>query len=679
MKPPTRMSWFRFSSFSMRKDQLEYVELIVLSVVVGVLGALGNLGFRTLIEFSSWLFRTVEWQVLGISRGGLFRSLIPIVLLSGGGAILLLDRFFPGDVMGYGFPNFLESVNLGSGRIKQRWIVLKAAGAALSLGSGASVGREGPIAQIGGAIGSTVAELARLSADRRRVLIAAGAGAGIATTFNAPIGGLLFAQEIVLLGHTELANLSLLIIATFSGVVTSRAVMGNSAVFQVQPFVLRSYWEILTYALMGALIGVIAAGYIRFFHATARAFRRLEVPIWMKLGMGLALVGLVAIVLPENLSDGYPIIDRALGGKLAGGHMAILAIAKTITSSISLGCGAPGGVFGPIFFIGTMTGGAYRRVISLVMPRLTGPRGSYALIGMGALLAGTTHAPLTAIFLLTEMTQDYTVTLPAMISAITALVIARGLERESIDTYPLAREGKSLQIGRERVVLTQIPVSSVMAKEVTVAAESASLQDVLRLAGETEQSVIPVVDSEGEISGLIVTRDLLAVLAGGTEVGPLVNAYDLSRRNPPVVTPESSLDEATQLMEHEALDELPVVETPHGGRFLGLVSRRNIAKAANRVAVSLSTLATPDNNIFWATGYRVTRMAIPAAANGKTLRMLDPRARFGVTVLAVQDRADPDTGFVIADPATSLKAGDLLIVAGRPASLRQFQRSLEAA
>ena len=204
--------------------------------------------------------------------GGFHRALIPVVLLSGGVAILVLDRIFPGDVLGYGFPNFLEQVNLGNARIKRGWIFVKAAGAALSLGSGASVGREGPIAQVGGAIGSAVAQLRKLSPDRAKVLVAAGAGAGIATTFNAPIGGLMFAQEIVLLGHTEIANLTLLIIATFTAVVTSRAIIGNAVVFVVPQFVLRSYWEMVTYALMGAALGVLAAGYIRFFTRPRRGF-----------------------------------------------------------------------------------------------------------------------------------------------------------------------------------------------------------------------------------------------------------------------------------------------------------------------------------------------------------------------------------------------------------------------
>ena len=149
----------RRPTLSLRVDQFEYVQLILLAVIVGVLAALGNLGFRQLIEFSLWLFRVVEWNALGIEFGGWHRALIPVILLSGGIAILLLDRVFPGDVLGYGFPNFLEMVNLGTARLKRRWIFVKAAGAALSLGAGASVGREGPIAQVGGAIGSTVAQL----------------------------------------------------------------------------------------------------------------------------------------------------------------------------------------------------------------------------------------------------------------------------------------------------------------------------------------------------------------------------------------------------------------------------------------------------------------------------------------------------------------------------------------
>ncbi|HYB92249.1 MAG TPA: chloride channel protein [Candidatus Binataceae bacterium] len=667
----------RSPSLSLRADQLEYVHLVVLAVAVGILAALGNLGFRALIDLFSWLFRGLEWGLLGIGRGGIHRLLIPLVLLSGGAGVLVLDLLFPGEVLGYGFPNFLEMVNLGNARIRRRWIITKAVGSALSLGSGASVGREGPIAQIGGAVGSAVAQLRNLPPDRRKVLVAAGAGAGIATTFNAPIGGLMFAQELVLLGHVEIANLTLLVIATFSAVVTSRAILGNASVFVVPPFVLRSYWEMLTYGLMGVGMGVLGAGYVRLFNGVSMLFQKIPLPGWAKLGIGLAAVGAIAIVLPENLSDGYPVINRAMAGQFELGMLASLAGAKLVASSISLGCGAPGGVFGPIFFIGTMAGGAFQRLSAILIPHLTGPRGSYALVGLGAFLAATTHAPLTALFLLFEMTQSYTIPLPAMIATITALVVARAIESESIDTYRLAREGKTLQIGQERLALTQIPIGAVMTTHVAVVRENLPMADVLQAAGETAQSTLPVVTGDGDLAGLIVTRDLLALLRTGSELGPLVNAYDLAQTSCPRIASDLNLDVAAQMMEQEGLDELPVVDRSTGGKLAGLITRQHIAQALNRVTVSLSTLATREPNIFWATGYRVTRVEVPEAAAGRTVREIDPRARFNVTVLAFRDAGNPEAGFVPIVPDYRLKAGDLLVAAGRPTDIRRFVRELE--
>ncbi|HZZ06907.1 MAG TPA: chloride channel protein [Candidatus Binataceae bacterium] len=665
---------------SLRTDEFNYTLQILLAAAVGVLAALGNLGFRALIQFFTWLFLGLEWAALGIDRGGWRLGLVPIVLLSGGAGMILLDRLFPGDVLGYGFPNFLEMVNLGSARIKRRWIVLKALGAALSLGCGASVGREGPIAQIGGAIGSAVAQLRRLPADRTKVLVAAGAAAGIATTFNAPVGGVLFAQEIVLLGETELDHLTLLLVSTVSAVVFSRAITGNSAVFYPPAFVMRSYWELLSYGLMGLLMGVLSANYIHFFHATAAAFRAMKVPQWARLALGLFIVGLVAIVLPQNLSDGYPTINLAMEGHFDLGMTLALAAAKFFTSSVSLGCGAPGGVFGPTFFIGTMAGATFQRTMAWMTPRLTGPRGSYALVGLGTFLCGVTHAPLTALFLLLDMTQDYQIALPAMIAVVMALVVSRSLERESIDTYRLAREGKTLDIGRQRLVLTQIPVESSMTHEPAVVRSNAMLSEVLQAAGNTPQTTLPVVDDAGGLMGIIVTRDLVAMLSSQADVAGLVNAYDICRRNGPVVSADSNLDEAAQLMESEDLEELPVVEHAagqSGHRLVGLVARKDITQVLNRMAVSMSTLANTGTSIFWATGYRLMRITVPETAQGKTMVELAPRARFGVSVLAVQKAGETDDGFVPITPDRKLDPGDTIMAAGRPSDLRRFVRELE--
>lgn len=665
---------------SLRTHDARYTQLIVLAAIVGVLGALGNLGFRGLIDFFHWVFLTLEWGALGIGHKHWMLALVPLVLLSGGVALYMLEWLFPGEVLGYGFPNFLEMVNLGNARIKRRWIVLKGLAAALSLGCGASVGREGPIAQIGGAIGSAVAQLRRLPTDRAKVLVAAGAGAGIATTFNAPMGGLMFAQEIVLLGESELANLTLLLVATLSSVVVSRAITGNAAVFKGPPFMLRSYWELVSYAVMGVIMGLLSAAYIRFFHATAGKFHAMRIPQWGRLAVGLFIVGLIAIPLPQNLSDGYPIINMAMAGEF-GLEMALaLTAAKFFASSVSLGSGAPGGIFGPTFFIGTMAGATCQRIFSALAPHMTGPRGSYALIGLGSFMGGVTHAPLTALFLLFEMTQNINVALPAMIAVVVSLVVARAIEQESIDTYRLAREGKTLEIGKERLVLTQMPVESVMVRDPAVVNASASLSEILSTAGDTSQTALPVVDAGHNLVGLIVTRDLLATLSHEADIAQLVNAYDICRRNCPVVTAQTNLDEAAQLMESEDLDELPVIEDlpgVRGRRVVGIVGRKEIAQVLNRMSVSLSALAHTDTNIYWATGYQLMRISVPAAAQDKTMIDLDPRSRFGVSVLAVQESGAPETGFTPIRPDRKLRTGDTLMAAGRPPDLRNFVRELE--
>ncbi len=660
----------------MSRSQAEYLWLILLATTVGFLTALGNLFLHELIRSFIYVFRVLEWNALRIPLGMPFELLIPLVLVSGGVAAIALEYLFRGDILGYGFPKFLEVIHLGDGRISPRWIIAKALGPALSLGAGASVGREGPIAQVGGAIGSAVAQLTHLSSERAKVLIACGAGAGIATTFNAPLGGLLFAQEIVLLGQTELGNLSLLVISTSIGVLTSRVMLGDLAVLPAQRFVMKSYWEILTYAILGVAFGILAALYVRFFSATAAFFDGLPVPRWARVVIGMLAVGLIAIPLRQNLSDGYPVIDLALNARLSARTMALLFAAKFIASSVSLGCGMPGGVFGPIFFIGAMGGGAMRPLLGRLMPRVTGVRGSYALVGLGAFLAGTTHAPLTAIFLLTEMTGSYDATLAALISSIIALAVARSIEPESIDTYVLARRGISLEVDKDRLALSRIATEKVMKTDVTTLPAGAGLEEIFRVADQSHQEIIPVVGPERRLAGVIAPRNLVGLLLHVVDLKGLVNAADVSRADFPTVSAKSTLEDALHLMEDELTGELPVVDTDQSERLLGIVTRHDIAEALTRATGSFALLSRRDTHIYWSTGYRVTRIRVPPGAQGKTLRELDTRARFGVSVLAIQSGSDPLGGFELLEPDQKLRGGDVIIAAGRSAGLRVLEREL---
>ena len=651
------------------REERQYGWLMALAVVTGLLGATGNVVFRWTIAGATWLFTGLTAP---LGRPG-----IPLALVAGGLVLLVLDRVFPGEVLGYGFPRFLEMLHLQGARVKRRWMVVKTLGAAISLGSGAAVGREGPIAQIGGSIGSAVALLARLSSEQRKVLIACGAAAGIATTFNAPLGALMFAQEIVLLGEMQLANLSLIVVSTTTAVIAARGIFGSAPVFAVPMFVVASYWECLSYALLGVLLGLLAAFYTRLFHAIAGYLRRLPAPRWMVLLGGLAVVGALDVVFPANRSDGYATINEALAGRLSWTLMAPLAAAKIVGSSLSLGCGAPGGVFGPIFFIGAMTGGSFRAVSELLLPGLTGPRGSYALVGLGAFLAAATHAPLTAIFLLFEMTQSYAVAVPALITTIIGLVVATRLEPESIDTLGLTAEGKSLHPTADRLVLDRIPVETVYRREFETIAEGCPLPEILRTIGGSRSATFPVVDASGDLVGVLSFSALRPVLLE-KELGPLIVARDLCDANVTTLTPETGLGDAFRRMDVDGLEDVPVVDPAQPKRVIGMLSRADLIAAYNRTVAILSTLPMPA----WLSTaeaeaserYRVIVLPAPARWIGRSLRELECRARYGVTVLAVQPSGRAaGASYEMPDPDRPLAPGDILVLAGTTDGLRLAQ------
>jgi CIC family chloride channel protein len=645
-----------------------YAWLIALAVVTGLLGAAGNVLFRGAIAGAGWIFARIAAP---FGRPG------PVVaLVSGGLVLLVLDRLFPGEVLGYGFPRFLEMLHLHGANVKRRWMVVKTLGAAISLGAGAAVGREGPIAQIGGSIGSAVSMLARLSTEQRKILIACGAAAGIATTFDAPLGALMFAQEIVLLGEMQLANFSLIVIATTTSVIAARGMFGSPPVFVVPTFTIESYWECLTYGALGMVLGTLAAAYTRLFHGVAVRLQRSAWPRAAVLLGGLALVGVLGVAVPGNLSDGYGMVNDALAGRLAWPLMVTLALAKILGSSVSLGCGAPGGVFGPILFIGAMTGGSWRALCAFLLPGLTGPRGSYALVGLGAFLAATTHAPLTAIFLLFEMTRSYAVTVPALITTIVGLIVATWLEPESIDTLGLTAEGKSLHVPADHVVLDRIPVGAVARREFETIPESCPLAEVLDRVGRSKSATFPVVGSTGELVGVLSFATLRPLLLGARADRAALVARDLADPSPVTLTPEDGLAEAFRRLAAEGLEELPVVGLEDRRRVVGMLSRSDLIAAYNRTVATLSGSAVPawirSAEQLASDEYRVVVAEVPRSWIGRTLREIDCRAHYGVAVVAVRHPGPrPGDAYELPDPDRPIAANDVLVLAGSVEALRR--------
>jgi CIC family chloride channel protein len=451
--------------------------MLVLAALIGLMGGYGSVLFRELIR----LVQRVSW---GEWSYGLdlvrehpwwWIALAPAV---GGLLVGPLTERFAREARGHGVPEVMEAVALKSGFIRPRLTAVKALASAITIGTGGSVGREGPIVQIGAAAASTVGQLARVSGRQLRTLVGCGAAAAVAGTFNAPVAGALFAVEIIL-GDFAVSEFSPIVISSVLATVVSRHYLGDFPAFPVPPHELVSGWELGAYAVLGLVAAAVSLLFITLLYGLEDRFDRSRVPAWLRPALGGLVIGTVGIVFPEILGVGYEATTEALTGQLALATVAILILVKMAATGITLASGGSGGVFAPSLFLGAMTGALVGGLANHLFPELTGTQGAYALVGMGAVVAGTTQAPITAILIIFELTSDYKLILPLMASVIIATVVTTRVRRTSIYTEKLRRRGIDLFRGHELNLLRGIRTSEVMEPEPVTTREDRPLAELL--------------------------------------------------------------------------------------------------------------------------------------------------------------------------------------------------------
>ena len=404
----------------------EHLTLYLLAIAVGILGGYGAILFRLLIEGCQLIFYQNRSDFLSFAHKVPFYLKILIPAL-GGLLVGLIVRWGTEKARGLGVPELIEAVVIRGGRISWRTAAARVSAAAVTIGSGGSVGREAPIIHIGSYVGSAVAQLMRLTRERERILMSCGAAAGISATFHAPIAGMLFAVE-VLLGDFSLGTFSPIVLSSVTAAVISRFYLGDFPAFIIPSFQTVSLWEYGLYPLLGILCGLVAVGFTTSLYFCEDRFNKLSVPPWVKPAIGGMLLGAMLLVLPEVFGVGYGAINNALMNKMSLGLMGALILGKILATSISLGSGSTGGILAPSLFVGVMTGGTFSWLAGEVLPEVSAAS-SYALVGMGALLAGTTHAPVTAILLVFELSGRYHIVLPLLIACILSTITASLLRR----------------------------------------------------------------------------------------------------------------------------------------------------------------------------------------------------------------------------------------------------------
>jgi CIC family chloride channel protein len=456
---------------SLRKT--EHVYMVLVSVVIGLLGGLGAVGFRMFIE----VINKVAWHKAEYTLDYIYALPIwwKILAPSTGGAIVgLIIWRFASEVSGHGVPEVMEAVALRGGRIRPRVVLAKLVASGICIGTGGSVGREGPIVQIGSALGSTIGQWLGIDRERLRTLVGCGAAAGIAATFNAPIAGALFAVEIIL-GDFGVAQFSPIVISSVVGTVVSQHYLGDFPAFVVPHYSMEHPYELFAYAVLGILAGLVALGFVRTLYASEDLFAKFRVVPPVRALLGGAAIGVIGIWFPHVFGVGYEAINAALNGNLVWKLMLLLVVVKVIAVAITIGSGGSGGIFAPSLFIGAMLGGAVGSVVQTIWPDTTAGPGAYALVGMGAVVAAGTHAPITAIVMIFELTDGYEIILPLMITCIIATLLATRLQTGSIYTLKLLRRGVDIHGGRAVNVLQDVSASEVMRTEMTTVAPFDSL------------------------------------------------------------------------------------------------------------------------------------------------------------------------------------------------------------
>jgi CIC family chloride channel protein len=546
-------------------------ETLAYAAVAGMLGALVALLFRNGVDLIHRLltgnregivdsFRELDWWQ---------RLLVPAVGGLMAGLVLLFGKRLH---RGQSSTDYMEAILIGSGQLPVRASLVKSTAAMFSIASGGSIGREGPMVQLAAVVASSVGRWSKLSAPQLRLLVACGAAAGIASAYNAPIAGSFFVAEIIL-GTIAMESLGPLAVAAVAATLTMRALASAHQAYTVPSFTLHSLWEIGPFLFLGVLAGMVAPFFLRSLRTVESWFAWTKLPVPGRLALGGLVVGGLAIWVPEVCGNGDSVVSAILNGQLAWKTLLLVLVCKWAATAASFGSGAPGGVFTPTLFMGATLGYLFGYAVHEIWPRGAADPQAFALVGMGALLAAASHAPVMAIIMLFEMTLSYDIIMPLMLSSVVAYYTARGIEDQSLYSEALAKKAA------ETPQPVRLPgVVADLAKPQTSRVGPTARFDVI--AQEFLQSrheEIYVTDAEERYAGAISLHDIKPHLSD-PEVAAHVIAEDMLRDDVPVVSPSASLADALRVFALHAGQTLPVVEAG-SGRMTGILVKNDLLLA----------------------------------------------------------------------------------------------------
>ncbi|MHC3474801.1 chloride channel protein [Streptomyces sp. 7R007] len=559
---------------------------MTLAVAVGAGAGAGSIIFRWCIKtFTRLLSGHADYSASpGASNphvpwlGPYFVLLAPVI----GGLLYgpLVNRFAK-EARGHGVPEVMLAVAQRGGRISPKVAIVKTLASALCIGSGGSVGREGPIVQIGSALGSTVGRMTKVTEGRMKLLVACGAAGGIAATFNAPLAGVFFAMELIL-GTFSAEAFGATVLASVTASIIGRAAFGNTPFLNLPDFHVAHLSQYGLFAALGIGAAAVGVGFSRFLYLIEDACDWLwRGPEWLRPAVGGLLLGGLLLTLPQMYGVGYPVLQKATEGGYAVGFLLLLLLGKMLATSLSIGIGGSGGVFAPSLFIGAMLGSAYGIGVRHLMPHSAGAVGAYALVGMGAVFAGAARAPITAVVILFELTGEYSIILPLMLAIVLATATSRLLSRDTIYTLKLRRRGIDLEGPAPGAQIGAQHVGAVMEALPSPLAASTRLADAADLLSLSGHGALPVVGDSGDYAGVVTAQAVAEALAEQPEDAP-TRVGQLAETPAPILA-DQPLSQALHTLLSASGTGMPVLDAEHG-KPVGWLSHQSALRAVHTVS-----------------------------------------------------------------------------------------------
>ena len=657
--------------------------------MIGVLAGLAAVLFHKAIDF----FNKIIFEQT--TEGLFFLGAAAVIVLPAIGMLIqsIMIKLAPAIAEKKGVSEVIKSVALRGGYIPLKTTLFHFLAPVICIGSGGTVGPEGPAAQLGGGVSSRICQLLGLSDIRRRVFTAAGSGAAIAAIFNTPLGGVFFAIELILLNDFSAPTLSAVILASVTASTISRELLGNDSVFVFSSPETGSYHYLYMYAILGIIAGLASIIYLRYANTTNRFIRKKllskGIPQWLLMVIVGLLVGVSGYFFKDIFGIGYSGINHILAGQLIWKVVLVLFILKFVLVPLVINSGGFGGMFAPSLFMGACLGFLFATFSNSLLG-LSLDTTTYILVGMGTMLGGINTIPITAILIIFEMTQEYSFILPLMLAVIVSTTISRLVQKTSVHLLHLEEQGYQINEGKASNILKSIFVSDVELKKLNSILDTTRLPELVERMIKYPGSSFYTLNNQNKITGVITEVELRPIMTEYENVKEFLVANDIANPNVISTRLDDDLDYVLRLFSKINADTIPVISDDDDTKLIGAISRQDVLSIYNRETLKLNLAEGLSDELKTigevsasavATGYSIAEVTVTPDLIGRSLSELKIRSEHGLEVLMIRqpqelfdDLQDKDN-IISADPSYKLKRGDKLVVFGKDEKIKIFKNT----